>query len=212
MKKFLLIVLGGMLTLSAFADEADKNGLISGWKFVPVQVGVGDFNSNNLFNQNSVAMFSLGLIGVKQYSSIISLGTISHLENNYGLQLSLLSLTNTNYGVMIGFENAAGQDENYGIKIGIFNVSGKFAKGQFIGVDFFDLLQGKPELAEEQNAVQPLQSGIVIEPVSRLGDFGGSEQTDGVVMVKRAHADTSNFCNLSHSFHSDPSLCVYYKL
>ena len=46
MKKFLLIVLGVMLALSAFADEADKNGLISGWKFVPVQVGVGDFYSN----------------------------------------------------------------------------------------------------------------------------------------------------------------------
>lgn len=156
MKKFLLIVLGGMLALSAFADEADKNGLISGWKFVPVQVGVGDFNSNNLFNQNSVAMFSLGLIGVKQYSSIISLGTISHLENNYGLQLSLLSLTNTNYGVMIGFENAAGHDENYGIKIGIFNVSGKFAKGQFIGVDFFDLLQ-----AGVVNYHAPWQIGLI---------------------------------------------------
>ena len=40
MKKLLLIALSAVLVSSAFADEFDREGLISGWKFAPVQVGV----------------------------------------------------------------------------------------------------------------------------------------------------------------------------
>ena len=142
MKKLLLIILSAVVVSSAFAGEFDSKGVISGWKFAPVQVGVGIFESANLFDADSVALLSIGLLGVKQRSSIISVGGITELENNYGIQLSAASLTDRNYGLMIGLlENCTDVNKNYGIKIGIINISGKFAKFQLLGIDFFDYLQ-----------------------------------------------------------------------
>ena len=140
MKKLLLVILSAMFVSSAFAGEFDGKGVISGWKFAPVQVGVGIFNSTNLFDADSVALFSIGLAGIQQHSSIISVGGITELENNYGVQVAAASLTDRNYGLMIGLENCAGVDENYGLKVGLFNISGKFNKGQFAGIDFFEYL------------------------------------------------------------------------
>ena len=140
MKKLLLIILSAVVVSSAFAGEFDSKGVISGWKFAPVQVGVGIFESANLFDADSVALLSIGLLGIQQYSSIISVGGITELKNNYGIQVSAASLTNHNYGLMIGLENCAGMDENYGLKVGLFNISGKFNKGQFAGIDFFEYL------------------------------------------------------------------------
>ena len=142
MKKLLLIILSAVVVSSAFAEEFDSKGVISGWKFAPVQVGVGIFESANLFDADSVALFSIGLLGIQQYSSIISVGGITELKNNYGIQVSAASLTDRNYGLMIGLlENCTDVNKNYGIKIGITNVSGKFAKFQLLGIDFFDYLQ-----------------------------------------------------------------------
>ena len=142
MKKLLLIILSAVVVSSAFAGEFDSKGVISGWKFAPVQVGVGIFESANLFDADSVALFSIGLAGIQQRSSIISVGGITELENNYGIQVSAASLTDRNYGLMIGLlENYTDVNENYGIKIGITNSSGKFAKFQLLGIDFFDYLQ-----------------------------------------------------------------------
>ena len=140
MKKLLLIILSAVVVSSAFAGEFDSKGVISGWKFAPVQVGVGIFESANLFDADSVALLYIGLLGIQQYSSIISVGGITELKNNYGIQVSAASLTNHNYGLMIGLENCAGMDENYGLKVGLFNISGKFNKGQFAGIDFFEYL------------------------------------------------------------------------
>ena len=140
MKKLLLVILSAMFVSSAFAGEFDGKGVISGWKFAPVQVGAGIFESANLFDADSVALLSIGLLGIQQYSSIISVGGITELKNNYGIQVSAASLTNHNYGLMIGLENCAGVDENYGLKVGLFNISGKFNKGQFAGIDFFEYL------------------------------------------------------------------------
>ena len=140
MKKLLLVILSAMFVSSAFAGEFDGKGVISGWKFAPVQVGVGIFNSTNLFDADSVALFSIGLAGIQQHSSIISVGGITELKNNYGVQVAAASLTDRNYGLMIGLENCAGVDENYGLKVGLFNISGKFNKGQFAGIDFFEYL------------------------------------------------------------------------
>jgi len=142
MKKLLLIILSAVVVSSAFAGEFDSKGVISGWKFAPVQVGVGIFESANLFDADSVALFSIGLAGIQQQASIISLGGMTRLENNYGIQLSAASLTDRNYGLMIGLlENCTDVNKNYGIKIGITNISGKFAKFQLLGIDFFDYLQ-----------------------------------------------------------------------
>ena len=142
MKKLLLVILSAMFVSSAFAGEFDGKGVISGWKFAPVQVGVGIFESANLFDADSVALLSIGLLGIQQYSSIISVGGITELKNNYGIQVSAASLTDRNYGLMIGLlENCTDVNKNYGIKIGITNISGKFAKFQLLGIDFFDYLQ-----------------------------------------------------------------------
>ena len=142
MKKLLLIILSAVVVSSAFAGKFDGKGVISGWKFAPVQVGVGIFESANLFDADSVALFSIGLLGIQQYSSIISVGGITELKNNYGIQVSAASLTDRNYGLMIGLlENCTDVNKNYGIKIGITNISGKFAKFQLLGIDFFDYLQ-----------------------------------------------------------------------
>ena len=142
MKKLLLIILSAVVVSSAFAGEFDSKGVISGWKFAPVQVGVGIFESANLFDADSVALFSIGLAGIQQRSSIISVGGITELENNYGVQVAAASLTDRNYGLMIGLlENCTDVNKNYGIKIGITNISGKFAKFQLLGIDFFDYLQ-----------------------------------------------------------------------
>ena len=142
MKKLFILLLTVMCISTAFTDDFSQKGLISGWKFVPLQVGVGLFSPAQLFDTDSTALFSLGLLGVKQRSSIISFGGITELKNNYGIQVSAASLTDRNYGLMIGLlENCTDVNKNYGIKIGLFNVSGKFAKFQLLGIDFFDYLQ-----------------------------------------------------------------------
>ena len=142
MKKLLLVILSVMFVSSAFTGDFDGKGVISGWKFVPLQVGAGIFESENLFDADSVALLSIGLLRIQQYSSIISVGGITELKNNYGIQVSAASRTDRNYGLMIGlFENCTDVNKNYGIKIGLFNVSGKFAKFQLLGIDFFDYLQ-----------------------------------------------------------------------
>ena len=140
MKKLFILLLTVMCIATALTDDFSQKGLISGWKFAPVQVGVGIFESANLFDADSVALFSIGLAGIQQHSSIISVGGITELENNYGVQVAAASLTDRNYGLMIGLENCARVDENYGLKVGLFNISGKFNKGQFAGIDFFEYL------------------------------------------------------------------------
>lgn len=142
MKQLLLIFFSAWIISTAFAGNFDGKGLITGWKFAPVQVGVGIFDSANLFDADSVALFSLGFARVQQHTSIISLGGMTRLGNNYGIQLPVASLTDRNYGLMIGiYLNATKNDNNHGIKIGLFNISGKFAKFQLLGIDFFDYLQ-----------------------------------------------------------------------
>ena len=142
MKKLLLIFLSAWIISTAFAGNFDGKGLITDWEFAPVQVGFGIFESANLFDADSVALFSFGLLRIQQQASIISLGGMTRLENNYGIQLSAASLTNRNYGLMLSsYLNATCANDNYGIKIGLFNMSGKYDKLQLLGIDFFDYLQ-----------------------------------------------------------------------
>ncbi len=156
MKKLLLVILSAMFVSSAFSGEFDGKGVISGWKFAPVQVGVGIFNSTNLFDADSVSLFSFGFARVQQHSSIISLGGLTRLENNYAIQMSAASLAVRNYGLMIGmYLNATNSGDNCGVKIGLFNVSGKFKLLQFLGINCFDLLH-----IGIANFNAPLQIGI----------------------------------------------------
>lgn len=144
MKKLLLISLLCLLIASVFAGPLlnfDDKGLIpSDGKFVPVQVGFGLFKPKHLFYTNKTVIFSFGLLGVQQRSTILSLTAILQQKNNYGIPLSLISITEHNYGVMTGFINGSYHDDNHGVKIGVFNVSGMFNRGQFAGIDFCDYL------------------------------------------------------------------------
>ena len=154
MKKLFLTLLTVMCISTAFTDDFSEKGLISGWKFVPVQVGAGIFESANLFDADSVALLSIGHLGIQQYSSIISVGGITELKNNYAIQMSAASLADRNYGLMIGmYLNATGN--NCGVKIGLFNFSGKFKFLQFLGINCFDLLH-----IGIANFNAPLQIGI----------------------------------------------------
>ena len=162
MKKRLLIILSALFTITAFAGDFDGKGVISGWKFAPVQVGVGIMESENLFDADSVALFSFGLLRIEQQSSIISLGGLTRLENNYGILVSAASPVLRNYGLMCSlYLNATRENENYGIKIGLFNVSGKYDKLQLLGTDFFDYLQVGVLNANNRDNI--LQVGVLNE-------------------------------------------------
>ena len=157
MKQLLVIFLSAWIISTAFAGNFDGKGLITGWKFAPVQVGFGIFDSANLFDADSVALFSFGFAGIQQHSSIISFGGITELKNNYGIQVSAASLTDRNYGLMFGLlENCTDVNKNYGIKIGITNISGKFQLAQLLGINFFDFLH-----VGVVNYNAPLQIGIL---------------------------------------------------
>ena len=186
MKKLFILLLTVMCIATALTDDFSQNGLISGWKFVPLQVGVGLFSPAQLFDTDSTALFSLGLLGVKQHSSIISVGGITELKNNYGIQVSAASLTDRNYGLMIGLlENCNDVNKNYGIKIGITNISGKFAKFQLLGIDFFDYLQ-----------VGFLNGHTYIDNVLQIGIFN-TTSNDGVQIIKKIDSQQLKFGKFS---------------
>ena len=121
MKNLLLISLLCLLIAPVFAGSLlnfDDKGLISSdGKFVPVQIGFGLFEPKHLFYTNKTVIFSFGLLGVQQRSTILSLTAILQQKNNYGIPLSLISITEHNYGVMTGFVNGSYHNDNHGVKI-----------------------------------------------------------------------------------------------
>lgn len=181
MKKLLLISLLYLLIAPVFAGPLlnfDDKGLISSdGKFVPVQVGFGLFEPKHLFYTNKTVIFSFGLLGVQQRSTILSLTAILQQKNNYGIPLSLISITEHNYGVMTGFVNGSYHNDNHGVKIGVFNVSGMFDRGQFAGIDFCDYLH-----IGIINYHAPLQFGVVNiceESLFQIGLFNaGTNKTE----------------------------------
>ena len=188
MKKLLVIFLSAWIISTVFAGNFDGKGLITGWKFAPVQVGVGIFDSANLFDADSVALFSLGFARVQQHTSIISLGGMTRLGNNYGIQLPVASLTDRNYGLMIGiYLNATKNDNNHGIKIGLFNISGKFQLAQILGINFFDFLH-----VGVVNYNAPLQIGILNECNGGYNDRNINWQF-GILNVAAEHDSSFTF-------------------
>ena len=67
--------------------------------------------------------------------------------------------------------------------------------------DPLDLLQGKRQFPEQQNALQSCQRRIVIQPVARLRYRRGPQQPDGVIVVQRAHADPGDLTDFVYRFH-----------
>ena len=125
MKKLLLIFLLTVVIFSAFTGDFDGKGLISGWKFAPVQVDVGLINDKKLVDGNTDTFFSLGLFILRQKSAVISYSFVANtLHNNYGIQLPSLilgSLSDNNYGISFGWQNYS--KKCYGIQVGILNNS-----------------------------------------------------------------------------------------
>ncbi len=61
--------------------------------------------------------------------------------------------------------------------------------GSAIGHDVPDLVQAEPELAVEEDALQPIQIRVVVPAIAGLGPAAGAQQPDLVVVVQRPHGD-----------------------
>ena len=133
MKKiFLFLFLFSVFLLSAVDQER-------GWKFTPLQIGLGFSDFKSIADQSADTVFTFGLWYMEQKSSVFSLSACTEFQNNYGIQLSIFqALSDKNYGIMTGLTTGTIVD-NYGIKLGLFNVKGKFDHLQILGIDFFDL-------------------------------------------------------------------------
>lgn len=141
------------------AKQAKQGVLFTGWKFAPLQLGLGIDGWRGLADKDCDTIFSFVLFWMKQKSSVFSLSTISDLRNNYGIQLSLtITDAGNNYGLSLGPVTTGGRDGNHGLRIGIFEFGGfKFEKIQFIGVNCFDLLH----LSLYNRGDQAVQIGLV---------------------------------------------------
>ena len=64
-----------------------------------------------------------------------------------------------------------------------------------------DFLQRELQLPEEQNGLQTPQGCIVIQPIACLCHPGGFQQTDGIVVVERAHTHAGDAADFFYSFH-----------
>ncbi len=147
-KKYILILLAVIFISSAFAGDFDDKGVISGWKFAPVQVDVGLVNEKKLVDETSHTFFSFGLFVLQQKSAVLSVALIANtLQYNYGVQLPLFmgAVTDVNYGISVGLENYS--KKCYGIQLGVINHS--FAgepieksneRVQFLGANIADTL------------------------------------------------------------------------
>ena len=126
MKKLLLALLtAALLHSGADAGYFDDKGLISGWKFAPLQVDAGLTENKKLFDENCDTFLSVGLLLLQQKSAVISFAVVANtLQNNYGLQLPSLILgcaADTNYGISLGWDNFT--KKCYGIQMGFLNHS-----------------------------------------------------------------------------------------
>ncbi len=125
MKRVLLILVSAVTVFAAFSGDFDGKGVVSGWKFFPLQVDAGLINDKKLVDENTDTFLSLGVFLLQQKSAVVSYSCIANvLQNNYGVQLPPLilgSLTDNNYGISFGWQNYC--KNCYGIQIGILNNS-----------------------------------------------------------------------------------------
>ena len=153
--KTLLAILAAALILAAFAaepvvgearkpesetaekrdDETWNKGLISGYKFTPLQLWIGV--ETKLFDADADTVFCFGLLRLEQKSAVLSLAPITLLTDNYGIQLGLSTLAIRNYGISLGLINMG---KNHGLQIGALLNSSDHA-GQICGVNIADKVQ-----------------------------------------------------------------------
>ena len=149
MKKFILLILTVLFFLPAIAGDFDGKGLISGWKFAPLQVDAGLINDKKLVDGNTDTLFSFGLFILRQKSAVFSFAFAAHpLHNNYGIQfpsLILGGLTDNNYGISFGWQNYC--KKCYGIQVGILNnswagepIEENRKRFQFVGMNIADTI------------------------------------------------------------------------
>ena len=161
MKKLLLIILSVVVVSSAFAGigDFDSKGVISGWKFAPVQLSILSKDNAQLFDGKTPCLIAFGLLGVAQSSAVMSLAPLNELHNNYGVQIApLVAGGRNNYGISIGFYTT--WDKCYGIQIGILNnIENILHQGDrlsIVGMNIADFTQ-----IGILNAETPVQCGLI---------------------------------------------------
>ena len=109
-----------LLSSVACGGDYENKGVISGWKFTPVQIDYGFVTPAKLFDESSDTAFSFGVFLLRQKSAVISVAMIANtLQNNYGIQINpcfLGTATDTNYGISLGLENFS--KKCYGLQLG----------------------------------------------------------------------------------------------
>lgn len=148
-KKFFLFLFLSLFCALLYAGDYTDKGLISGWKFTPLQVDVSLVEKRKLFDESSHTFLALGLFILEQRSAVFSIaGAANALQYNCGLQLNpffMGTVTEKNYGISFGWENYC--KNCYGIQLGLLNYSfaGEEVKKeneriQFCGINIADFL------------------------------------------------------------------------
>lgn len=117
-------------------EDTRAKGLISGWKFAPLQIGLGLRSFSNLVDEKTNTIITFGLLYMEQNSAVFSFALGTELNQNYGIQPGFLISASDNYGLMAGF--TCHSHDSYGLKLGVINVKGKFAQAQLLGIDIAD--------------------------------------------------------------------------
>ena len=161
------LILAGCAADSCHGRDFEDRGLISGWKFTPLQISVGLTDDNAiLFDESTDTFFSFGLFTLQQKSAVLSFAAIANsLIDNYGLQTTPFgSATKKNYGLLLGLFNFC--EDNYGVQIGaLFNESFTQRTGQYFGINIADKVQiGGANMG-------PLRSGYTNPFYFQLGAF-----------------------------------------
>ncbi len=150
-------------------DEAWTKGLISGYKFTPLQLWIGV--ETKLFDADADTVFCFGLLRLEQKSAVLSLAPITLLTDNYGIQLGLSTLAIRNYGISLGLINMG---KNHGLQIGaLLNVSDH--TGQICGVNIADKVQiGIANMGPSERVIKKYHE--VPDPFYfQLGVFNGGD-------------------------------------
>ena len=147
MKKFILVLLTALLFAPALsAGDFDDKGLLTGWRFFPLQLDAGLVKSRKLVDEETNTFISVGLLLLEQKSAVLSVALLANrLQNNYGIQLPLFlgSVTDNNYGISFGWDNFS--KKCYGIQLGVLNhcfagekIEPQHERWQFLGMNIAD--------------------------------------------------------------------------
>ena len=124
--------------------EFDDPGLITGWRFAPLQIdfgweGCGD--RARLVDKSADTAVALGVLTLQQESAVISTALVANtIVRNYGLQTAVLPVgcaSMENCGISLGAVNLCRR--NYGILLGL--LSGSFRAWQFGGLDIAEKIR-----------------------------------------------------------------------